>query len=39
MDDGYPVLGDGPGDIGNHLLNEREKADIPLGNNMELHPV
>src|SRR5918995_3737082 len=37
MDDGYPVLGHGPGDIGNHLLNEREEADIPLGNNVEPH--
>src|SRR5512132_2612096 len=37
MDDRYPVLGDGPGDICNHLLNEREEADIPLGNNVEPH--
>jgi type III secretion system FlhB-like substrate exporter len=31
------VVGDGPGDICNHLLNKREEADIPLGNNVELH--
>jgi hypothetical protein len=37
MDDGYAMLGDGPGNIGNHLLNEREEADIPLGDNVELH--
>ena len=36
-DDGYPLLGDGPGDVCNHLLNEREEADIPLRNNVELH--
>src|SRR5215211_973606 len=37
MDDRYPVVGDGPGDICNHLLNKREEADIPLGNNVEPH--
>jgi hypothetical protein len=37
MNDGYAMLGDGPGNIGNHLLNKREEADIPLGDNVELH--
>src|SRR5919107_3295180 len=37
MDHGYPVLGHGPGDSCNHLLNEGEEANIPLGNNVKLH--